>query len=107
MNPPGPLVVIRIRCVHFPVPVVREPQKLKLLSEPFYISLRSNPGMGTGSDGVLLCGETESVPPDRVQNVESLHPLVSRNDIRCCIPPRVGGGVPCAGTVRDRLQDRM
>src|SRR5690625_7406773 len=78
-----------MRCVHFPVPVVREPQKLKLLSEPFYISLRSNPGMGTGSDGVLLCWKTESVPPDRAQNVESLHPLVSGNDIRCCIPLRV------------------
>src|SRR5690625_7939554 len=94
-----------MRCVHFPVPVVREPQKLKLLSEPFYISLRSNPGVGTGSDGVLLCWKTESVRPDRVQNVESLHPLVSGNAIRCCIPLRVVYVDACYVWVRIHIED--
>src|SRR3954466_13428471 len=53
-NPLRPADVIRVRRVHFAVPVVTESQRLDLSSERVDILLRRDARVGAGLDGVLL-----------------------------------------------------
>ena len=81
----NPLVILRVGGVDFLVPVVREAKALDLAAEIVAVLLGGNGRVRTGLNGVLFCGEAESVPTHRVEHVETAAALVAADD--------VGGGV--------------
>jgi hypothetical protein len=80
-DPLGPLVVVRVRGVDLPLPVVREAEALQLPLELRDVLLRRLARMGVRLQRVLLGGEAERVPPHRVQHVEPLLALVAGHDV--------------------------
>ena len=84
-DPLGEPVVGRIGGGELPGPVVAESETLELSSEGVDRLAGGLLRMHPGGDRVLLRGQAECVPAHRMQDVETLHPLVSTED--------VGGGV--------------
>ena len=41
--------------------------------------------MLAGLDCILLRRQTERIITHRVQDIETIHPLVTADDIRCCV----------------------
>ena len=80
-DPLGPAVVRRVGGVDLAVPVVGEAQGFDLSAEGVDVLLGGDGRMRAGLDGVLLGGESESVPAHRVKDVEPAHPLVAADDV--------------------------
>ncbi len=64
------------------VPVVGQSKHFKLCGKGLYIVLREAFGVVTRLNCILFRGQTEAVEAYGVQNVEALHALHSRKDIR-------------------------
>ncbi len=88
-DPLRPAEVVLVRRRDFAVPVVAETEHLQLPPECIDIALRRDRRVLPRLDGVLLGRQTERVPPHRVQHVEALHPLVTRDDVRRGVSFRV------------------
>ena len=80
-----PLEVMRIGGIDLAVPIVAEAEHLNLPAELVDVLFGCHPGMRAGFDGVLLGGQTESVPAHWVHDVVAAHPAIAGED--------VGGGV--------------
>src|ERR1043166_7020992 len=84
-NPLRPFVIAGIGRVDLAFPIVGKTDPFQLRFELRDILARGDGGMLPGFDGVLLRRQTERVPAHRMENVETVQPLVARDD--------VGGGV--------------
>ena len=84
-NPLSPFVIVDIGGVDLTIPVVAETEGFDLFTEVVDIFLSGDRRMSTGIDSVLFSGQTESIPPHRVKDVETLHAFVAADDI--------GGGI--------------
>ena len=104
-DPLGPFVIAGIGRVHFPVPVVRKPERLQLFSKThdvaFYRDLRVRARLA----GVLFRRQPEGIPADRMENVEPPHALVSGDDIGRRVSFRVSHVEAFAARVREHVED--
>ena len=103
-NPLRPLVVVRVGRIHLPIIVIGKPQRLDLPPHVRNVLLRRLARASPGLNRILLRRQPERIPPDRVQHVEPLHPLVSRNDIRRRIPFRMSHMQPLPRRIRKHIQ---
>ena len=76
-NPLRPTVVRGVAGAHLSGPIVAKPELLQLLAVSVDVLLRGDCRVLAGLDGVLLSREAKTVVPHRVQDVESLVPLVT------------------------------
>ena len=84
-NPLCPLVVFRITCADFSIPVIGETKCLQLITEMIDIGIGKFSRMMTGFECELLCRQTESIKSHRMHDIEALHAFHSCHDIRCGI----------------------
>ena len=84
-DPLGPLVIARISGVDLAIPIVGKTDAFELRFKLGDILARGDFRMLAALDRVLLGRQTKRVPAHRVQDVETAHPFVPRDD--------VGGGV--------------
>ena len=80
-NPLGPLIVARVGRIDFPLPIIRKANALQLRFKFCNIRTRRGRRVLSGFDRVLLRRQTKRVPTHRMQDIESTHPFVTRNDI--------------------------
>ncbi len=103
--PLRPPVVVRVRRGHAARPVVGEPEHLDLPLDVRDVALGRDARVDAVLHGVLLGRQAERVVAHRVQNVEALHALEARHDVR----GRVALGMPDvqarAARVREHIQD--
>src|SRR5262249_29345306 len=55
-------------------------------------------------DRVLLSGQPERVPPHRMQDIETLHAFVARDDVRRCIAFGMSNVQPGPARVRKHIE---
>ena len=85
-DPLRPSIVFRVGCGDAAGPVVAEPEALDLPLDVLDVLFGRRARVHTVGDGVLFCGQAKRIVSHRVEHVEPLHPLISRDD--------VGRGVP-------------
>ena len=88
-NPLRPLIVTRVGGVDLALPVVGKADGLQLGFEFCDVIARGQRGMLTGLDGILLGGETKSVPAHGMEDVAPAESLVPRDNVRGRITFRV------------------
>src|SRR5262245_58261707 len=60
--------------------------------------------MLTGFDRVLFRGQAERIPAHRMQNVESTHAFVTRDDVSCRVAFRMTNVQPSPARVRKHVE---
>ena len=103
-DPLGPAHVFMVRRGYFPVPVIGEAQHLELAAEVVNVLEGGDGGVLPGLDGVLLRGKAEGVPPHGVKDVEAVHALEARHDVRGGIPFRMAHVQARAAGVGEHVQ---
>ena len=104
-NPLSPAEVVDIGRRDLAVPVETQTEHLQLTAEVRDILLGRLPRVDPGLFGVLLGGEAESVPPHRVEDRETVHPLIARDDICGGVSFRVADMQAVSARVREHIQD--
>ena len=103
--PLGPAEIVDIGCRDLAVPVETQTEHLQLTAEVRDVLLGRLPRVDTGLFSVLLGGEAESVPPHRVEDRETVHPLIARDDIRGGVSFRVTDMKAVSARVREHIQN--
>ena len=103
-DPLGPLIVLQVGGGEFAVPVVAEAETLELPFEGLDGVFRGHARMDVGLHGVLLRRQAKRVPADGVQDVEALHSLVARQNVRGSVAFRVPDVQPRTRCVRKHIQ---
>ncbi len=80
-DPLGPLVVARIRGLHFVVPVEHQADTRQLLAEPRDVARDQFGRMRVDLEGVVLRVDAERVEPDRLEHVPSLETAETSVDV--------------------------
>ncbi len=80
-NPLRPFVIGGIGRVDLAFPIVGKTDAFELRLEFRDVLARGDGGMLARFDGVLLGGQTERVPAHRMEDIESLQPFVTRDDV--------------------------
>ncbi len=88
-RPLRPLVVSGVARAHLAVPVERESDLVQLFAVAGDVLLGRDGGMLPRLDRILLGGKAEGVVTHRVEDVESLEPLVARVDVRGDVAQRM------------------
>ena len=88
-RPLCPLVIPGIACAYLAVPVERESDLVQLFAVAGDVLLGRDGGMLPRLDRILLGGKAEGVVTHRVEDVESLEPLVARVDVRGDVAQRM------------------
>src|SRR4029453_13263398 len=104
-NPLRPLVITSIGRVDLTLPVVGKTNSLELVLEASHIFARRDCRVLATFDRVLLRRETERVPAHRMQDIESTHALVTRDDIRGSITFGMADMQACAARVGKHVED--
>src|SRR5262245_24394755 len=104
-NPLRPFVITRIGSVDLPLPVVGKTDSFKLFFEFRDVFARSDCRMLAAFDCVLLCRESERVPAHRMQNIESAHTLVTRDDVRGSITFGMANMQSSAARIGKHIED--
>ena len=103
-NPLRPLVILRIGCIDFFVPIVRKSETFNLATEIIAILFRRNRRMRSGLNRVLFCRKSECIPTHRVQNIKTFRAFVTADDIGCGITFGVTDVQSCARRIREHVQ---
>ena len=104
-NPLRPAVVVRVGRRQPAGPVVGEAEHLDLPLDVRDVALGRHARVDAVLDGVLLGRQAERVVAHRVQDVEALHPLVARNDVRGGIALGMADVQARAARVRKHIED--
>ena len=104
-DPLGPAIIIRIAGADFPVPVIRESERLDLITEVINVPIREFTRMMAGLQGILFCRQTECIESHRVHDVVSLHPLHAGNHVSCRIAFRMPYMQALPGRIRKHIQN--
>ena len=80
-NPLRPLVVLRVRRIDLPVPVVGKAEPFDLPAEVRDVLLRDIRRMTPFTHRRPLRRQPERIPSHRMEHIEPLHPLVARKDV--------------------------
>ena len=102
--PLGPFEVPRIGGRDFAIPIVAETQRLGLPAHIVNVLASRFLGRRAGLNCILLGGQTERVPAERMQDVEASHPLVSGDYVACRITFRVAHMQSLAARVGKHVQ---
>ena len=102
--PLRPPEILRIGRVHFAVPVVGKAEGLDLAAEVDDVVLRVGRGVRAGFHRVLLGGKAESIPADRVEDIEALGALVTGDDVGGGVTLRMPDVQTCAGRVGEHVE---
>ena len=103
-NPLRPAHVVFVRRRDLAVPVVGKAQHLELAAERRDVLVGDLARMVAGLDGVLLRRQAERVVAHRVQDVEALHPLEARLDVRGRVALRMPHVQARAAGIRKHVQ---
>ena len=103
-DPLGPFEVVRVRCVHLPIPVIAKSQRLQLFAEICHILLRGCPRMLASFDGILLSWQAKGIPAHGVQHIETRLFLEPTHDIRGGISFRMPDVQSLATRVGEHVQ---
>ena len=80
-QPLGPLVVVRLEGTDFAIPVVGDSHALERRLAGLDVLQRPVPRMQLVLDGRVFSGQTECIPPERMEDVISPHHAISRKGI--------------------------
>ena len=98
-----PPVIGRVAGRHLAIPVVGDAHAPELGPHVLDVLVGPHGGVDAVLDGGVLGGESEGVPPHRVQHVEPAHPLEARQEIADRIDPHVSH-VDTTGRVGKHLE---
>ncbi len=104
-NPLRPPIILRIRRIDFPFPVMSETDLRQLLLECHDILLHRNARVQLILQGILLRRQTEGIPPHRMQYAIPFELLEARDDIRRDIPARMPDMQPGPRRIREHIQN--
>ena len=104
-DPLGPLIIVGIRRVDLAIPVVTEAEGFDLTLEIGDVGFGGDARVCAGLDGVLLGRKAESVPADGVQDIKSVHALVTRDDVACGIAFGVADMQPLPRGIGEHVED--
>ena len=80
-NPLGPLVIFRIACAHFAVPIIGKPDAVELLTVSININARGDFRMLAGLNSVLFGRQPETVIPHGMQHIKPSVAFVTGNNV--------------------------
>ncbi len=98
-----PAVVFRLAGGNFPVPVIAEAHTLELFFHVLDIFVGPFRGMNLMLDGRIFRRHAEGIPTDRVQNIETLHALITGDYIADGVITHMAD-MNFAGRIREHLQ---
>ena len=80
-DPLSPAIVVGVGGADLAVPIVGKAERFDLPLKSLNVLLRCYRRMSSGGHGILLGGQTESVPSHGVEHIEAGHPAPSGQDI--------------------------
>ena len=104
-GPLGPFVIFRIAGAELAVPVVGETDTVQLFPIARDILVGRHFRVLAGLDGILLRREAEGIIPHRMQDVEALETLVTREDVAGDVSQRMPDMQAGPGGIREHVQD--
>ena len=104
-GPLRPFVVGGVARTHLALPVERKADLIQLLAVAGDVALGGHGRVLPRLDGILLGGQPEGVVPHRVEDVETLEPLVARVDVGSDVAQRMAHVQPGARGVGEHVQD--
>ena len=104
-GPLGPMIITWITGTYLTVPVEGEPNLVELLTVVGYILVGGLLRVLTGLDGILLGRQSVGIVAHRVENVETLQPLVARIDVGGNIAKGMTHVEPGTGRVGEHVQN--
>ncbi len=103
-NPLSPASVVGLSGINFSRPVVAEAKRLNLPAEIGDVALCGGSRVGPSFDRVLFGRKPKCVPAHGVEDVESLHAFVPREDICCRIALGVSDVKPVSRGIRKHVK---
>jgi len=104
-DPLRPLVILVVRRGDFAIPIVAESQRFGLPAHVGDVIAGRLLRVRSGLDGMLLGGQPERIPAERMQDVEPFHALVAGHDIAGGVSLRVPDVQPLAAGIGKHIQD--
>ncbi|MBF5060102.1 hypothetical protein NEPTK9_001630 [Candidatus Neptunochlamydia vexilliferae] len=104
-DPLSPFIVVGVARRKLPLPIVAKAQRLELSPVGIDILFSGDFGVGPRADRILLGLEAKAIPSHRVENVEPLLPLVTRENVGCRIPRDVAHMEPRPRRIGKHIQD--